>query len=1060
MSGTGEPSATQSLLAHLRPVRLRRRGAALALWGEAGIGKSHTALEVLRLGELRSHSFPARTPLSDLALQLPRPRRLSLWSQTQLDLLQRGEGAGQDHIRDLLCTVLVGLAPVTLLLEDLHELSPVQTAQVASLARAITGLRGVALLVTSRRLPPAPFEPHHLGPLAEPAFAALLEAELRAPLPPEASRWLIQRARGNPLFGLESLRYLARQGHLWNDGQHWRWRPPPANWLPVTIDTLIERLLQNAAPTAAARSALEALALLPDEATPEQWSDVAGLTVTDLQAAQTRLSEHGVLHEPNTLQQAGFSHPLYREVVLRTMLPDVHRQLALRAIHELRLVDPMATAALVPSAGLEADVALDLLLEAAKYAQDAGMRGQAGRLLASASEVAVGERRASLALDAARALLRVDLPEAERLALLAEQLAVHDPAHEAQARWVRAEALASQGRLAEAERLVTQESSTGERLGSDTRPVTAQRLVLSMLARDIPQVLALWREHPELHASRDVAVLLAAVRALVSARALTDVRALLDTLSARTDLGEVDRLTLETQEAMLLLQSGELDAAAQRLDTLAPRLMAAGEGRAAAIVRHNQGVALERMGQYQEAVTQEFEAARLYAAAGDQRGFANVRTAAAWNLWHFGLYEEAETLFLEAREVLQSSGHSIMLVECEGMLSLLYLDWSPPLAVDLAQRYAASALNIARDLQDVSGTGACLYDLAMVRMRQGRWADALALTAELQALCAEHGFQGLAVDALYSRALALEGLGEPEEALRLLRQAVQDNGSAGTVMFTRKIETEVARLSSDLELARSLLAWFEERKLHNELRILRASFPGLGLPEPGRPAAELTGQEPVLEVLGPMRLRQGQKAQVVRGARRRDLLALLLGARLLGRSQMSRLDLLDAMYPGQPDGPAGSSLRDLVHQLRQVCGPGAVLTTPDGYALGAIGSDAEIFLASGDPGVWRGPVWQGVELTEGLGETRSMLNAALMARAWALLEDRPGETERLGRILLESDPYDLTSLRLLLTAMRTGGHHTTLNRTYSRARERLREVGEDLPDIWSAFLAGSVGVLD
>ena len=110
--------------------------------------------------------------------------------------------------------------------------------------------------------------------------------------------------------------------------------------------------------------------------------------------------------------------------------------------------------------------------------------------------------------------------------------------------------------------------------------------------------------------------------------------------------------------------------------------------------------------------------------------------------------------------------------------------------------------------------------------------------------------------------------------------------------------------------------------------------------------------------------------------------------------------------------------------------------------------------------MWRGPVWQGVELTEGLGETRSMLNAALMARAWALLEDRPGETERLGRILLESDPYDLTSLRLLLTAMRTGGHHTTLNRTYSRARERLREVGEDLPDIWSAFLAGSVGVLD
>ncbi|MFC4455364.1 hypothetical protein [Deinococcus sonorensis] len=1054
MSGTGELSTVQRVLTRLRAVQLRRHGAALAIWGEAGIGKSHAAAAVMRLSGLRSHSFPARTPLTDVALQLPRPKRLGLWAQAQLNLLQRGETPGQDRLRELLGALLSGLAPVVILLEDLHELGPEHSAHVVALARAVTGLRGVAVLATSRHAPPAPFEPYRVAPLEDAPFGVLLESELHGPLPLEASRWLIRRAHGNPLFGLESLRYLARQGHLWNDGQQWRWRPPPEGWLPVTIETLVERLLQEAAPTPLTRSALEALELLPDGPALSQWADVAGRTVTELQAACAPLVEQGVL-TPVESQRVTFSHPLYREVTRRTTPGPVRQQLARRAVQGLRATDLLAAAALAPAAGLDADVTLELLTSAAAHAQATGLRGQAGRLLALASDAATGTRQAGLALEAARALLRVDLPEAERLAVRASR----DSAHEAEARWVRAEVLATQGRLSEAEALVAAElPAPPDGTGPAPQSLAARQLVLSMLARNIPRVLQLWRSHPELQDSRDVAVLLAGVRAMVNTRALTDARTLLDRLAARTDLGEVDRLTVETQEATLLLQAGELAEAAQRLDHLAPRLLAAGEGRAAAMVRHNQGVALERLSRYQDAVTQELEAARLYAEAGDPRGYAAVRTAAAWNLWHFGRYAEAETLFLEAREVLLSSGHSIMLVECEGMLSLLYLDWSPPLGMELAQRYATSALRTARDIGDLHGAAACLYDLAMVRLRQSRWDDALALTAELQAMCDEHGFQGLVVDAMYGRALALEGLGRAPEALALLRQALQDN-SGGSALFTRKIELEVARLSGDVDLARSLLRWFNDRQLHNEVRLLRQAFPDLGCPELGTPVTvERAGPEPVLDVLGAMRVRHGAQVQPVRGGRRRDLLALLLSARLSGRLQVSRLDLLDLLYPGQPDGPAGSSLRDLVHQLRQVCGPGAILTTPDGYALGSIGSDAETFLATGDVRLWRGPAWLGVGLTDPLDASRDALTAALRTRVEALLDLAPGEAERLGRLLVDADPYDLTSLRLLLTALRAGGRHATLNRTYGRARAQLREVGVDLPEAWAPFLSGSVDV--
>ena len=174
---------------------------------------------------------------------------------------------------------------------------------------------------------------------------------------------------------------------------------------------------------------------------------------------------------------------------------------------------------------------------------------------------------------------------------------------------------------------------------------------------------------------------------------------------------------------------------------------------------------------------------------------------------------------------------------------------------------------------------------------------------------------------------------------------------------------------------------------------------------------------------------------------------------------MARLALLDTVYPGQPEVLASAALRDVIHHLRQLCGSGAILTTPDGYALGAIGSDAETYLATGDVTLWRGAAWQDVERADTLGDVRSVLHAALHAQALELVETQPHEAERVARLLLDGDPYDLEALRVLLSALRAGGRHATLSRTYARARARLREVDEHLPEAWTAFLTPPTSVL-
>ena len=143
--------------------------------------------------------------------------------------------------------------------------------------------------------------------------------------------------------------------------------------------------------------------------------------------------------------------------------------------------------------------------------------------------------------------------------------------------------------------------------------------------------------------------------------------------------------------------------------------------------------------------------------------------------------------------------------------------------------------------------------------------------------------------------------------------------------------------------------------------------------------------------------------------------------------------------------------------MRDLCSANSIQTTEGGYALGAIISDAEEFLETGDTRLWRGAYLEGLSLDRSSETVRETLHLALQNRAEILLETDPLEATRIGRLLGNADPYDLEHLRLMLRALRAAGNHKSLNRTYERARERSLEVGQVLPETWAGFLEQTTG---
>ncbi len=1015
----------------LAAVISRRVGVALGLWGEAGIGKTHEANALLRVVPCASVTLHATIPLSALPSVVPLPRRDAAGVERRLAPLATGAALDPAAQVSLLGGLFTALAPVVVLLEDLHEASDERRALLVALAGVVRRSPGVALLVTSRAALPAPIQGHRLPALDVQRTEALLHSELGRALPDEALAWIQGRTKGNPLFALEFARYLSRQGHLWSDGQRWHWRPPERPFLPVTVEALIERVIADLPPQGNERVALEALAALPARLDAAQlegvWAVTADLPAATLTAARRALEARGLL---SGLELA---HPLFGEVVARGLPAERRRMFARRALKALLPTAPLLAADLLNDADLPAQDVMAVLTRAAELARPTS----AGRWLRRAAELASGAERVRLALRAIEALNAAG--DEAGTAALARLALAEQPDHR-QLQYELARALAVLGHAEEVRRLLSELPTEEQR---ELRWVVTLFRAQVQATTDSAEATRLWDAHPELVLSQEGLTL--AVNHFANAGDLTRAEALIPIGLALPDLQPKFRLTLLLLQALIRSARGHLQEALPALQDCLVLAREEGNPHRLAGVLHNYALTLSRLGRHHEALASLQEKLDLYRDAGMLQYGADTHTVIGLLLIRLGRFEDAEAHLLEAHGMLGPFGLTHTLVSAEWVLAALYLEWRTPHSAALAEKFAASAVQHARALNNPLCLLGALPVAVQVAALKGRPEEALALAREAEALGADAFEDRHAVCLAVGR--ALEAAGRRAEALAHWEGGVR---TAHTPEHQHELALEHARMTGDERQLLTLHQWFTSAGLLGLSRRAEWYRSTLDAPAPDATPAPTAH----LVVLGPPAVSMAGQAVKYRGRKRLELLAFLLEVRISGRREATVLDLLDALYPDEPEIEARNTVKQQVYLIRTALGAGSVLSTPGGYALGAVTSDAEDFLAGGATEQWRGP-YLGSGLPGWLPGVRDALTQALRGRILALRDREPSEAARLALLLCEMEPYDADALRLTLTVLTAAGQAHTAQALYRTRRTALQEVGERLPESPHAFLKGT-----
>ncbi len=1023
-------STRQDVVSHvaqqLSAVVSKRVGIAVSLWGDPGIGKTHAVGTILERVPCRHLSLHATTSEAQIVTALPKVR-MPAWVHAQIARLERGEPVEKSTFVATLAATLSALAPFVLHLEDVHEADAERLDLITALAHAVTRTRGVGLLVTSRAELPQPFRNHRLEPLRLAETAALLEYELKAKAPRDGLEWVFGRTQGNPLFTLEFLRYLLRQGFMWSDGNRWNWRAPPEDFMPITVDAMVSQLMLGVAGAPETRATLEARAILPGELQPEVlkavWAEVAGLEPEALLVAMSILERGGVLHGDR------FAHPLFAEITRRDLLVDQRAVYATRAMLAFEAIDPVLAANYVDDADLEPMAAVNRLERAARQLHEAGDPNRAAHLLGLAAERSTGEERVRLALKAEGWV------HAQQQRARLSGLALEAQPQNREVRYRFASALAMMGKDDEVKALIV-ELPESERF--ETRWVETVFLAQAQSTRSF-EALQTWRDHPELaQFPRSISH---AAHAYVNLGDFQSAERLIFQALEMTNLSVSIRANIVGLLAFIRSEQGQLEEA-QHLHDQGLALAQQGPDRAnLAASQYNRSFNLYRLGHYQDAIKSLEEAIELYDQDGVYKFGANARTVLGMILARLGRFTEAETTILEGYDTFSRLGVTHGLANAEWELGLLYAEWRPPHGGVLALKFARDAVKHSRQLANARCLGGALPAAARVEAWAGNPTRALELAQEALDLSLSSLEDAYAFDV--ALATALEANGQTDAALLRWGDAIR---RTQILEYQYGAELERARLMQDQQRALELLEWFKERGLGALVLRAQRYFP-IQEPELILPRTAKAR----IEVLGAIRLSQNGQSIPTRARKRLEILTYLLETRIAGRTETSTLELVDALYPDMPEPEAKKALKQLVYLNRSSLGADSVISTPTGYALGAVSSDAEDFLQTGDPALWRGEYLG--SLTEGWHQgVRDAMTLALQTKAESLLESDPNEAARLGLILTEMEPLDTQTLRLAVQSLERSGNLQSARATYREGRSRLLEMGEVLPETVDGFL--------
>jgi tetratricopeptide (TPR) repeat protein len=1034
----------EMLKKRLAGLLVKRPSVTVGLWGSPGIGKTFAAQSLLHETACKNISLHATTSPSGIALGLPRPKKLAAWVERTLEKMGSGEFVETAAITDACGSILIGLAPFVVHLEDVYEAPPEQLEFIQNLARVVQRIKGVGLIVTSRTEPPEPFNAVQLQALSLEDTKQMLEREAGAPLPSECVEWIQTRVVGNPLYALEFFRFLARQGFLWNDGRHWHWREPPGDTMPLTVEALIEQSLVQVLEVPAFAAVLAAGSMIPN-------SLMQGST--RLWAAMSEMKP-GVLHETiehlernGLLQNATFTHPLFPEVIQRGLSASQRQQLAQRAIRHLEADTPQEAVLFLEPAGLESDAALALLERAWTRADALGDELRAARLIVRAARIAPQARAVNLALDAAKRLGDLEMHTA--LEMLDWVLKLEP--NNAQGMLLRARTLVMTATFAQAEEAF-------EQLPLEVRSSEAgQETWFDMICRaDKKRLVQYWDEHPEARTRFDLIAsrIFAHIDQIETEQAIALGQTALDNPELTDDwlrakilnaLGGVYRSSYQFEKADEIFT--------QTIELLETKL----GGRQMYILLNNRAMARRAIARFREARSDLETCIALASEVRETSSMALAFGTLADLEMDAGRYERAEDLLHQARELLEPLELHRFHVDLEDSSSDLYRIWpGHAYAGMMALKHGRTALHMARTLESSAAVLNALIRAGKAEAQFGQIESAHAIANELDEMYnPEMGIPYHEVS--WIRALICERQGQPEQALEQYRLARTACVQIREEAVKYVLDLEVARLSQDTELAHTTLTWFETRGMHHYSNRIKQFFPRLCTQDTGQHAISAAARSPTvrLEFLGPIRFSIQDKPEPVRGRKRQELLALLLEARIAGRAEVHKLELLDALYPDSIEDQATSALKETVRTTRASLSADVIQTTQNGYALGAVTSDAEDFLRTGDVRLWRGAYLDGLTLESRDEAVRESLHLALSSAAMNALETDPREAARVGRILLDFDGYNLDSLELCLKALRASNNHKSLTRLYAEAQDRLLEVGEIIPERWQDFLERS-----